>query len=469
MRAGGRRGTGLLPTARRETYFAAHQLARVPLRDAYASLIREEQEHDPAEITRRRLGAVLAHAVARVPYYRQRLDLDTESVRRDPYAALARLPLLTREAVRVNFEDLKSDDVDRRRCTLNTTGGSTGEPVVLLQDAEYSAAVVAGLMRNWDMVGRRFGQRAYWLWGSHRDVLAGSKGMKARVGNAITGDRWLNAFHMSTDEAMGWARRIDGGPPSVMCAYAQSAYEFARILERSAVSIQGLSAVITSAGTLHPFMREQIEQRLGARVFNRYGSREFGSIACEVCEAGYLHVFPWSVHLEIVDETGRPVADGRTGEIVVTSLLNHAMPLIRYTIGDRGRMEPGVCRCGWRGQVLREVTGRVVDTFVTADGTLVDGEYFTHLLYFRHWVRKFQVVQRSIESVEFVIALYAGHEPDRADLAAIADGTRAVMGSKCEVAFTYVHDLDRPDSGKFRYTISEVSSPARDSASNGRA
>jgi phenylacetate-CoA ligase len=132
------------------------------------------------------------------------------------------------------------------------------------------------------------------------------------------------------------------------------------------------------------------------------------------------------------------------------------MPLIRYTIGDRGVLSPDeTCACGRRGQILQKVSGRNVDTFKTSQRVLVDGEYFTHLMYFRPWVNKFQVVQKSPNLIQFkVVKTGAGAKPDELD--EITDKVKVLMGADCNVAFDFVDDIPPTASGKYRYTISEV-------------
>jgi phenylacetate-CoA ligase len=85
----------------------------------------------------------------------------------------------------------------------------------------------------------------------------------------------------------------------------------------------------------------------------------------------------------------------------------------------------------------------------------VDGEYFTHLLYFRPWISKFQVVQKSHEHIVFRLARVNG-DPARQELDEIAAGTRRVMGVGCRVDFELLDQLPVHPSGKHRYTISEV-------------
>jgi phenylacetate-CoA ligase len=85
----------------------------------------------------------------------------------------------------------------------------------------------------------------------------------------------------------------------------------------------------------------------------------------------------------------------------------------------------------------------------------VDGEYFTHLLYFRPWVSKFQVVQKSHAHLLFKVVSVNGKPPTE-ELEDIAVRSRLAMGKDCHVDFEFCDELPALPSGKFRYTISEV-------------
>jgi phenylacetate-CoA ligase len=106
-------------------------------------------------------------------------------------------------------------------------------------------------------------------------------------------------------------------------------------------------------------------------------------------------------------------------------------------------------------QILKHVSGRTVDVFRTSDKTLIDGEYFTHLLYFRPWIWKFQVVQKTHAHIVFKVVRING-EPARKELDEIATKARLVMGTDCRIDFEFVGELPPQSSGKYRYTISEV-------------
>ena len=145
---------------------------------------------------------------------------------------------------------------------------------------------------------------------------------------------------------------------------------------------------------------------------------------------------------------------GEEGEVIVTGLTNRAMPLIRYRIGDRAVAGSGErCPCGRDTPMLASVTGRSVDIFLGGDGRRVDGEYFTHLLYFRRWLRQFQVIQRQPDLV--VYRLVGDGEIPEADRSELIEKTKAALGDGCRVEIEMVDSIEPSSSGKLRYTIRE--------------
>jgi phenylacetate-CoA ligase len=410
------------------------------------------------EVATQVLRRLLLHCRNEVPYYAKLFERmgssDLNDV--DPQAFLQRLPILTKETIRANLSELQSKDLSRRKWFYNTSGGSTGEPVRFIQDADFNDRSKAVELLFHSLLGYETGQLLVRLWGSEQDIEGRTIGWKARFFNWLTSTTFLNAFRMSREQMREFLRTMNQRRPRLILAYAQAMYELARFAESERVAVESPHAIVTSAGTLYPFMREKIAQVFGCPVYNRYGSREVGGIACELPGIKGLWVAPWGNFVEIVDDDGRLVPMGTAGNILVTCLTNYAMPLVRYQIGDRGLLGPDAGpSVRPMGQILEQVTGRNVDVFRTRENTLVDGEYFTHLLYFRPWVWKFQVIQKSHRSIVFKV-IKAGGGPAEGELEEIAAKARLTMSPDCQIDFEFVDELPPHPSGKYRYTISEV-------------
>ncbi len=102
----------------------------------------------------------------------------------------------------------------------------------------------------------------------------------------------------------------------------------------------------------------ELEALWGAKVFSTYASSETVTTFCECTEQSGGHIHPALGLVEILDEEGRPVPDGESGEVVVTPLDVQGMPLIRFRTGDISFVNRQPCRCGRTSPRLGPIIGR---------------------------------------------------------------------------------------------------------------
>jgi phenylacetate-CoA ligase len=313
---------------------------------------------ESAVAQRRAVEGLLGHAYRTVPYYRDLLRdvVGTDATRLDA-GVLARLPLLTKEVIRTHAGALVSTAGDGRGRYTNTSGGSTGEPVVLVQDQRFRdcSRAVAMLFDQW--TGYRVGFPMAKIWGSERDLFVGRETVKTRVVRFLRNEHWFNAFRMTPSQVEEYVARINRTRPQFVLAYVESIFDIARFIEREGLDVWSPRAVMTSAGPLDDHVRAVVERVFRAPVFNRYGSREVGDIACDCSSHRGQHVCsPYHV-VEVLRPDGTTAEAGEVGEIVVTLLTNFSMPLIRYRIGDTAKWASGPCGCGRPWPRLESVTG----------------------------------------------------------------------------------------------------------------
>ena len=116
-------------------------------------------------------------------------------------------------------------------------------------------------------------------------------------------------------------------------------------------------------------MREEIEQALpGLRAVNFYGLSEMcgPGVASECLEArDGLHVHEDHFVVEVVDpDSGVPLDEGTEGELVFTTLLKEAMPMLRYRTGDIASVTFEPCRCGRTTARIHGLRGRRDDMII---------------------------------------------------------------------------------------------------------
>ncbi len=407
------------------------------------------------------LKQLLIHAARSVPYYedllRQAGVVDGDHV---DLTRFSQIPELTRDHLHNEFERLKSRDYSTRPWYKNGSGGSSGIPVVVLQDRFYdeigrSTQVMLQRWAGWDS-----GEPYVTLWGSERDVLLGTSGWRNRLSNFIRNKTFLNSWCMSQLDLERYAKIMQQVRPVMIEAYAESVYELARYINDHGIKITSVRGVVTSAGTLYPFIRNEVEKAFGCSVLNRYGSREVGTFAGERVAGEGMDVFTYTHLVEVVNERGEPCKPGEEGDVLVTCMTNYTMPIIRYRIGDRAVVgalteypTPSV-------EKLQTVTGRIMDTFVRADGSTVPGNFFMHFLGKVHndgWLKKTQVIQTDYNSI--LIKLITEATPPACALEDIRTSFQRVMGDGCNVEFELVDSIPPLASGKYRYAVSLVKHP----------
>ena len=296
--------------------------------------------------------------------------------------------------------------------------------------------------------GYHVGDKLALVWGAEKDIVAhGRLGKLKRlfVSKYINKTIVLNSFSMTENDMLKFVNRINLFKPDYMLAYAQSANELAQYIKANDLVVHGFKGVITSAGTLFEDYRKTIEQVFHCKVYNRYGSRETGLMAMECeCHDG-LHINIFSQYIELVDEAGLniPKNSNAEGRVIVTQLTNHAMPLIRYDIGDIAQWSTKECSCGRGLPLLRSVNGRTVNIFKKEDGTRIDGEYFTHLFYHLNYLKSFQVIQKKFTEIEVHLAPKEKLQAKdiESDLTILDEKIRLVMGKECNVHFLIVDEI----------------------------
>jgi phenylacetate-CoA ligase len=132
-------------------------------------------------------------------------------------------------------------------------------------------------------------------------------------------------------------------------------------------------SVLLAADIAPQAVADRIRENWGCDVFAHYGHTEFGygcAVDCSSHEG--LHLRHADLIFEIINpETGQPVTTGERGEIVITTLSNEAMPLIRYRTGHISRIIETPCKCGSVLPRLGRIEGRYNNLVpVSEKGTL---------------------------------------------------------------------------------------------------
>ncbi len=415
---------------------------------ATEEVLQEIKNLNPEATPNPYLLPTLQQALEEVPYYRQ------FSQRKLSAEAFKQFPLLTRQHLQNQFADLQNDQISRNGWREHGTSGSMGTPVAFIHDAiqhHWMRATEMWYYQN--MVGMDLTDTPRVIIWSSSEILWGNKiDLPNRINLYLSQADRLGATLFTPAEFSETVRVINRRRPKLIQGYARCLFEIARYIQANNLRVHAPDVIVTTAENLLPEMRALIEEIFRAPVRDLYGTREVGFVAGQ-CSHGRMHRLTFNVHSEIVDELGNPVARGETGEVVVTSLHNRAMPLIRYIVGDMA-VEPHQtnCPCGSKLSTFGDFGGRMGDYFPTAKGNMVYGFHFFQILRDEKWMQSFLIVQTEIDAIEvrYVPATSTPAGPtQRAE-----QRIRQVMGEECRVVWKPVDQLPPTQAGKRHYAIS---------------
>ena len=405
------------------------------------------------ELQLKRLQALLQDVAVHVPYYRElfaRSGFDPAAVR--SVADLQALPFLTKAEIRAHSDALRADNaVGLARFN---TGGSSGEPLIFFIGTERVTHDVAAKWRAtrwWDV---DIGDREIVVWGS--PIELGTQDRVRLVRDALMRTELLPAFEMSDAKVDGFIARIRERRPKMLFGYPSAISHIALRAEQRGVRLDdlGVKVVFCTSERLYDHQRETISRLFGCPVANGYGGRDAGFIAHE-CASGNMHITAEDIVVEIIDEAGRVLPPGESGEIVVTHLATRDYPFIRYRTGDIGTLGDEACPCGRGLPILKDIQGRSTDFVVAEDGTVLHGLSLIYILRDIPAVRAFKIVQETRSHTRALIVPEAGASIAGLDTTVI-EGFRRRLGAGVEVSVEFVESIPAEKSGKFRYVVSHV-------------
>jgi phenylacetate-CoA ligase len=417
--------------------------------------LRKAQWLTPDELRRRQERALVdlvRLAQARSRHYRNHLPdvsrLTPETVR----SWMGNVPLLTKNDLQHRADELRVSPPPSR-VRSKTTGGSTGQAVTVLKDGRAIAHEMAASRMAYDWWGIQAGDRGARFWGSPHG--AGRRLRFAAADLAMNRIRF-SAFAFSEADLQQYWQRCLRFKPRYLYGYVSMLEEFARYVRDSGFDGRTLQlkAVVTTSEVLQEQQRSLLREVFGAPVRNEYGCGEVGPIAYE-CERSSLHAMTENLVIEIIRPDGQPAAIGESGEVVVTDLNNRAMPLIRYALADQGVWGEH-CSCGRGFPVLDKIWGRAYDFVETPSRQRFHGEFAMYFIEdLRHHgfdVRGFQLIQRTIDSVELKLIL-----PDSYGSDVDADIARRLRDRLpgMDVVVTRVAAIERSPSGKMRLIVND--------------
>ena len=413
-----------------------------------------------------KLRRLVKHAYDSVPYYHKlfnSLGLRPEDIGNKE--DLVKLPVLTKQIIRDNYDDMFSTTIDPRRFRKSSSGGSTGTPLQFCTDNHEWSLQRASTLRAWESYGLQLGDRIFSFGGNSIARKKKAFSMKDNYDRVIMRNYKFNSSEVDKDSLKSHLESFKRIRPVAVRGYGSSLVIFARYLKEIGYKPTGIKVVLTTGEVLMTNYRKELEEVFDAPVFDAYGAGDGGIVSheCE-CHTG-LHITEELCVIEITDKAGNVLPDGEVGFVTTTDLENHAFPFIRYHVGDMSYIKTEPCSCGRHTRQFGEVMGRAGRLLYNKLGvpispTMLPIMLYPHLDYHcleyqkeYNKIDRFQIRQDSNGDIQILLKMKEGVNDTAYREEIIENYKRHFVGS--EVVLRIVDDIPLLPSGKEDYCVSE--------------
>jgi len=409
-----------------------------------------------------KLKKILIHAYKNVPFYREKWDragIKPDDIQNK--SDMLNLPITTKNELKENFPDkCSAKNLDKRNWSLVKSSGTTGRPLTIYIDLPCYNSQYADLLYCYYLDGWQIGDKIATVRNkSHGDYKGRfSKGELSSEPHSLIRDIVYFLCHrkillppleqgsfIDEIELRKAAEKLLQHRPQLIEGNPIYWELLADYLIKENIAINGIIAVDVDETPVTKKTREKLEKAFSAKVFDCYGSHELGVVSHE-CEAHQgNHILTLSNFVEFIIDN-KQAGSGELANIVVTSLNNYAVPLIRYDTGDLGRKIKTHCFCKRGFPLMSHIEGRIEDTIN------VDGKIYTPLFFLEYFqsikgVSFFQLLKTPNDS--YIVNLVKNSDFSESLEQKIKDDLREIL--KNNLFIKYVKEIEMESSGKIRW------------------
>jgi len=392
----------------------------------------------------RRLNSILDFAATKTIYFK---NIIPDSKIHNPYERLRNIPILTKSIIKQHSDTMLTMPVDQ--LVKLSSSGSTGVQTDVYLSKQELSLDRAIQINWWEWAGYKIGMPML------QTGLATSRSLEKKLKDYFFRTKYLFAFGLMQADLTSLKPWIIRHKP-FLGGYASSLYVISQLLEDQHLHFR---SSVSWGDKLFDHYKKNITGQLGCQVFETYGTGEGIKIAAQK-DNEFMYIMSPYVVLEIVDDHGNPVPDGTLGHVVVTSLVNRAMPLIRYRLGDLAIKLPREKYPEERSlelPLLQKVIGRETDIVQTPEGKKLIVHSFTGIFEYYPQIRQFCIIQNEFSGVHVLYIKENGFQLKV--LKEISNRLAELINEPFEITFESVDHIPPTKSGKPQIIISNLQKP----------
>lgn len=426
----------------------------------YKRFLERSQYWDRSEMKTfrdRQFKNLISHCYRNVPFYReymvrQKLTPDDFQTIKD----ISKFPLMSKQILNENQKALTATNYKMKWIQNECSGGTTGILSHFGIDKKNYYKVDGNYLRFWECAGYRQGMKMALLWGNELELARG-KSVHERLKMFVENTKMLNFYDLSEEKLKKYTECLLRWKPDIIRGYSTAIYLYVKYCNSNAIRFKNKpKSIIITSDKISDQQKVEIEDFFECKVFEEYGSREFYVMAQECNAHQGLHLAEELFVFEILDLiSGECRFQGR-GEIIVTSLVNYAMPLLRFRLGDEVTIQPGKCHCGRKLMKISNIEGRIGDFVITKNGKFIYQNFFANVFAIHRGIDRFQLQQYEKGKVQIKVIKNKNFKQEEMDQVMLR--FKSMLKNDLEMTLTYVNKIEIPTSGKRRPIISHIAS-----------
>jgi phenylacetate-CoA ligase len=408
---------------------------------------------DLEEYQNEKLRKLVKHSFETVPYYRNIFDErklrphDINSIN-----DLYKLPILTKEDIRTNYQDLISSRVSKRNMRYGHTSGTTGTPLNVVYDINVCVVHHAADWRQKSWGGMDIGDNYASIQGRMICPSHQNKPPFWRK-NYINNQLFMSSFHLKKEYLQAYFDKLDKNNIRYIEGYPSTLFTLASYLASTGQKYK-MNTVFTSSETLFEFQREIIEEVFQTKVFDFYGMAERTTYATECAMHSGHHINTDYGVTEFLDSNDAPVQKGEMGRIIATSLHNYAFPMIRYQTNDSCSTKVKSCDCGSSFPLMDDVATKNEAIITLPDGRWISPSVLTHPFKPMINIIASQIIQENLHHIR--IKIQKNEKYTLSDEKMLLSAFKERVGKDIGLSVEYVEEISKTSSGKFKWVTSRV-------------